>query len=93
MIWVVTWIVVSTFMVPCPVNYPKPDKFGVTMPSNATYANICWESTEKMMIQEFATEEEAVAFIEEGKKRYTGFTDCNLKDFKLEKKTEVQLKR
>ena len=68
--WIVTWVIFTMFVVSCPDKPSESDEFGVTQPSFMVSTMACYDTEKKSMSREFATREEAEAFIERGKKAY-----------------------
>lgn len=85
--WLVTWIVVSTFHVPCPQPEAVIDEFGMGgMPSTVTTLQACYETSEKAHSKEFASYREAAEFIEKAKKlarKEFHFNDQYIKNIEL----------
>jgi len=81
--WIVTWIVVNTWAISCPMPATTPDPYGIEPSMMVSYAVACWDSSETKKTKSFDTHEEALKFLIEGEKRCKGGYDCELKDFKL----------
>lgn len=86
--WIVTWVIVTHFLVACPQPDIVPDKFGVIPLRNTYNLMSCLETKRKPMKKEFAAREDAEEFIKEGRKKYTenldGYgQDAMITDWKL----------
>jgi hypothetical protein len=75
--WIVLWTVINSFLTPCKFPDPVADQFGRIPSVIATPAIACYDTTEKKMTKEFYLYEDAVKFMEEGKKQ-SGLIDWNL---------------
>ena len=71
-IWLVSWIAVSVFSVPCPQPGPYIDEFGVVRDQNMMTLQMCYDSNKKEMQREFDTLDEAVEFVKGGVDKYGG---------------------
>ena len=86
--FIVTWIVVTSYLVPCPPPAPRCDDYGRCGDASFTTAQACYDSKEKPMSKEFATIREAEDFVWAGKLDSCddigsiGQLDC-LKNFKI----------
>ena len=67
MTWVVFWVVVNTFLVPCPAPVNPIAEYGIQGQALFTTALACYDSVSTRMSKEFDTKEEAEAFVAKGK--------------------------
>ena len=84
--WLVVWIVIQTFNVPCEHPDPPPDKFGREALGFNTTAVACFEEEKTEHHKFFETIEKAKAFIKDGEKELIKPNDVfnnGLKDFRL----------
>jgi hypothetical protein len=84
--WLVIWVVIQTFNVPCVPVLQPPDQFGREYYSMATNAVACFEEKKSEHYEFFESIEDARTFIEAGEEEnnnlYTGF-GSQLKDFRI----------
>jgi len=66
MTWLVTWVVVSRFMISCPMPEQVCDDFGRCEYSNSTTLQICYDTQRVPHERYFDTKKEAEAFIDRG---------------------------
>lgn len=66
--YLVIWIWLQTFIVPCPQPIPTPDKFGRVFETTTYTLQMCWDTNSMPQQQYFKTLKEAQDFIAEGKK-------------------------
>ena len=64
--WMVFWIIVNAYNVPCPQAGPTIDEFGIVHSSNSYTLQLCWDVDKKEMKREFETLEDAKAFVDKG---------------------------
>jgi len=64
--WLVTWIVLNTFLVACPSPPIICDEFGRCPHSVVTTLQACWDTTKEVHSQRFESSDEAVAFVKRG---------------------------
>lgn len=92
MSWLVLWVVLTLEITGCPPAVPTPDEYGVVSPSYVTTTLACYETSVKPMQKEFATKEEALAFIEAGKAKYKDIpaqiTGATARDWELKEITK-----
>uniref|UniRef100_A0A6M3IGR8 Uncharacterized protein n=1 Tax=viral metagenome TaxID=1070528 RepID=A0A6M3IGR8_9ZZZZ len=70
MSWMVAWTMCWLVMVPCAQPDPQPDEYGYTPSTNSITLQACFDTVRKPCQKEFPTEEEARAFIKQGKEQY-----------------------
>lgn len=64
--YIVTWLVINSYSVPCPVQPPIEDEYGrVTQPS-MQLAIVCYKSDTTFKTKEFVSRKEAIEFIKKG---------------------------
>jgi hypothetical protein len=68
--WIVTWTIITMFIVSCPEPVKTPNEFGVVQPTTSMTLQACYDTNKREMSKEFNTKEEAEAFIAAGKKKY-----------------------
>ena len=66
--WIVLWTIITVFSIPCPQPEPRVDEYGIVHYSSSINAVLCTDKSTKEMSKTFATEEEALAFIENAPK-------------------------
>lgn len=64
--WLVTWIVVNSFIVACPPPTAVPDAYGREPMVTAQLSVLCIDTDEKTMLKHFGSREEAEKFHAEG---------------------------
>ena len=71
--WIVMYVIVNTFVAPCPIPSPSYDEFGVRTNSDYnTFAITCFDTTKERHEKLFDTLEEAESFVKRGKEKYSG---------------------
>lgn len=85
--WLVTWIVITWFSIPCPVSPPSFDEFGREHISNSVTLGICYDSEITRHERYFDARKEAESFIKRAKasceENLRLSSECDLRDFKI----------
>jgi len=81
--WLVLWVVMNMFPVPCSAPEPVPSEYGIESSIVAVNAVACFDSTSKEMRKTFDTKKEAEEFVEKGKEKCDSFFDCGLSDWQI----------
>ena len=74
--WLVTWTLIQTFMVGCPIPEPLVDEYGRVQQIYTRNLNICYDSTIQKMTKRFTSLE--------GAEKFTKGCGSDCKDFKIE---------
>ena len=88
--WLVTWLVITWFSIPCPISPPSFDEFGRKSMSGQFNLIACYDTDTARHERYFNTQKEAKEFIKRAKASceeihaYWYGDDCDLKDFKIE---------
>jgi len=64
--YIVTWLIVNTYITPCEQPKPYEDEYGRTHYPNMQLAVICYKSDSTLKSKEFVSKKEAVEFIKKG---------------------------
>jgi hypothetical protein len=80
--WIVFWIVVNTYQIPCTQAGPTIDDFGVVHENNSYTLQLCWDSSEKEMNKEFDTLEQAQVFFNKVTKDCKSCNNIKIKELK-----------
>ena len=81
--WIVLWVVISTWMIPCPSPGPSCDEYGRCSEVTTSTLEMCWESSREDKSKEFATLEKAQEFVAAGKESCEGLYRCDLENFRI----------
>jgi len=67
--WLVLWVAINSYIVPCPSDCGGVDEYGIENPCTETLAIACWHTDREEMSREFYTFNEAKHFVLEGLER------------------------
>ena len=62
--WLVTWVIVSSFLVPCSAPEPACDQYGRCGSNMVTLAIACYDTEKTEHTRSFKTEKEAREFVD-----------------------------
>ena len=88
--WIVTWVIVSSFLIACPPTVTNDPYLGeIVSPNLNTVA--CYDTSERVAYSYFKTYEEAIEFVKTGNELYSFAKDylpfagnhSYVKDFKI----------
>jgi len=63
--YIVTYLIIQSFSVPCPQSGPTVDKFGRIYEQTMVTLQLCYDTRRTSMRKEFITFEEAAEFVKE----------------------------
>ena len=89
--FIVFWVIVNSFISPCPEPPTSYNEFGIENRSNVIFAITCYGTEILNKQKEFSSYEEAITFVEKGKLYCEGRWDCNLRSWRIEKITVEKL--
>ncbi len=67
--WLVTWVVISIWMIPCPQSAPAHDEYGRRFDNAQILSVACWDSESIKKQKIFDTLIEAKVFVDAGEIR------------------------
>jgi hypothetical protein len=70
--WIVMYVIIQTYLVPCPTPEPTYDEFGIRTNESMNVLSVaCYDTRKTNKEKKFDSLEEAQEFVKKGKEKYT----------------------